>query len=71
MRTRVDRGRTFLPLCECGWRGLPALTHEEALRQARHHEQRAHPGHIHARDALDSWRKRHAHDSSSVPHPGA
>lgn len=44
MRVRVDvGGSTWLPLCPCGWRGLPALDRREALQQARHHEQRAHP----------------------------
>ncbi len=45
MRVRVDVGAvSFLPICPCGWRGLPGLDRTEALRQARHHELRAHPG---------------------------
>lgn len=45
MRVSVDvGGRTWLPLCPCGWRGLPALSRSEALNEARHHEMRAHPG---------------------------
>lgn len=45
MRVRVDvGGGTFLPICPCGWRGLPGTTRSESLREARRHEQRAHPG---------------------------
>jgi len=45
MRVRVDvGGGTWLPLCPCGWRGLPCLSRSEALHEARRHEQRAHPG---------------------------
>lgn len=45
MRVRVDVGaRSYLPLCPCGWRGQPDLDRSAALHQARHHEQRAHPG---------------------------
>lgn len=45
MRVRIDvGGGTWLPLCPCGWRGLPGLDRREALQQARHHELRAHPG---------------------------
>lgn len=54
----VDRGRTFLPMCSCGWRGLPDLDHEAALMQARHHELRAHPGHDSAERALWQYRRR-------------
>lgn len=59
MKVRVDRGGcTFLPLCECGWRGLPDTTHSGALQQARHHEMRAHPGHRNAEQALDAYKRR-------------
>ncbi|WP_156532968.1 hypothetical protein [Cellulosimicrobium sp. I38E] len=45
MRVRVDvGGGSFLALCPCGWRGLPDLDRLAALREARHHELRAHPG---------------------------
>lgn len=53
MKVRIDRGaRTFLPLCACGWRGLPATSHAEALHEARHHERRAHPGDLNAAKML-------------------
>ena len=59
MRVTVDAGAgSHLPLCGCGWRGLPAQDHGEALRQARHHEMRAHPGHDDARRSLASHRRR-------------
>lgn len=59
MQTQIDRGaRTFLPLCGCGWRGLPATSHGEALHEARHHELRAHPGDLHTAKALDNHRRR-------------
>ncbi len=52
MRIRVDRSAvSFLPICACGWRGLPAISHGDALRDARQHELRAHPGEEHARNA--------------------
>lgn len=58
-KVRVDGGgTTFLPLCACGWRGLPDTTHGGALGQARHHERRAHPGDQHAAKALDNHRRR-------------
>lgn len=61
MRVRVDGGgRTFLPICACGWRGLPGITHGEALREARTHERRAHPGDDQAAQALAKHRSRHA-----------
>lgn len=45
MRVKVDVGAgSFLPVCPCGWRGLPGLDRSDALGQARHHERRAHPG---------------------------
>lgn len=62
MQVRVDAGAaSFLPLCACGWRGLPGLSHGEALRQARHHELRAHVGDDDARRALAAHRRRQAH----------
>lgn len=58
-RVRVDVGGcTYLPICECGWRGMPGLAHDEALRQAVHHERRAHPGELNAVQALDAWTRR-------------
>ena len=58
MRVRVDvGGGSFMPMCWCGWRGLPALEHGQALRDARHHELRAHPGH---KDALYALRRHQA-----------
>lgn len=63
MRLRIDSSATtHVPICACGWRGMPAMTRLEALSQARHHEMRAHPGHHHARLY---WRRaqRHADDS--------
>lgn len=60
MRIRVDAGAgSFLSLCACGWRGMPVLSHGEALRQVRHHEQRAHVGHDNARRAVSAHRRRH------------
>lgn len=60
MRVRVDAGEcTFVAVCRCGWRGL-ALSHELALRAARVHELRAHPGEHHASDSLAKYRTRHA-----------
>ena len=46
MSFKIDRGGcTFLPICNtCGWRGLPATSPDEAWREARHHEMRAHEG---------------------------
>lgn len=45
-RAKVDvGGGTWLPLCTCcTWRGMPDVDRASALRQARHHELRAHPG---------------------------
>lgn len=60
MRIHVDASScTFLPMCECGWRGLPAASHERALTQVSEHEQQAHPGDRHARRALSAYRWRH------------
>lgn len=61
-RTKIDSGgRTFLPICtECGWRGLPAMSHGEALNEARHHELRAHPGDKQTLNAITAHRSRHA-----------
>jgi hypothetical protein len=44
MRVKIDSGGTHLPLCPCGWRGLPSTSRADALHEARHHELRAHPG---------------------------
>ena len=60
MRIHVDASScTFLPMCECGWRGLPAASHERALTQVSEHERYAHPGDRHARRALSAYRWRH------------
>lgn len=61
MRVRIDSGgRTYLPICECGWRGLPSMSHAQALEEARAHELRAHPGDKQALRALVAARARHA-----------
>ncbi len=59
-KTRVDAGgATFLPICtDCGWRGLPETSHGGALLEARHHEQRAHPGDNATLKALVEHRRR-------------
>ncbi len=45
MHVKVDvGGGSWLPVCRCGWRGLPGLSRLEALNEARRHEVRAHPG---------------------------
>lgn len=49
----VDRSaRTFLALCECGWRSDICTSHLEALTDAVRHEHRAHAGEENAREAL-------------------
>lgn len=59
MKVKIDRSSvTFLALCECGWRGDPRLSHGEALQEAIAHENRAHPGHSHAAQALHAYVKR-------------
>lgn len=61
MRIKIDAGGcTFLPLCACGWRGLPMPDRGSALRAAHHHELRAHPGDQNAGKMLDNHRRRHA-----------
>lgn len=35
--TRLDSGRTHLPLCSCGWRGIPTIRLEDAKRQLTDH----------------------------------
>lgn len=61
MPFKIDAGGcTFLPLCtSCGWRGLPMPDRSSALRSARHHEMRAHPGELHAAKMLDNQTRRH------------
>lgn len=55
MRVKIDvGGSTFLPLCACGWRGLPRTDRVAASRDARHHELRAHEGDKHALRALNN-----------------
>lgn len=59
MRVKIDAGgRTYLPLCACGWRGLPAMDRGSALNEARHHERRAHPGDLDAAQALSQYGRR-------------
>ncbi len=68
-RIKVDiGGGTFLPVCLTCQRpcGLPDTTHEGALRQARHHELRAHPGENHAYDSLKAYRRRHGAPNDSM-----
>lgn len=56
---RIDAGgRTFLPICACGWRGLPQDDRGAARLAGRHHEQRAHPGDKQALRALNNQRAR-------------
>ncbi len=61
-RTKIDvGGGSFLPICTaCGWRGLPETDHGGALREARHHELRAHPGDKDTLRAMNNHRARHA-----------
>lgn len=50
---------TYVAICrECGARTLPALSREEALHEARHHELRAHPGDLQTAQALAQHRAR-------------
>lgn len=44
MNFNIDPGRTYLPICECGWRGLPELSYMDALKAVRRHETDTHPG---------------------------
>lgn len=61
MKIKVDASaKTYLPICACGWRGLPGLTHGDALNQARRHEARAHPGDHDAHRALNNYKHRRA-----------
>lgn len=66
MKITIDSGATFLAVCACGWRGLPTSTRATALRQAVHHEQRAHPADRNAWRALYEHRNRHAGGSSDT-----
>lgn len=55
---KVDvSGFSALAVCLCGWRGL-ADDRLGALRQARHHELRAHSGSRAALDALRQYETR-------------
>lgn len=61
MRITVDASAcTYLPICVCGWRGLPAATRGGALAMGRAHELRAHPGDKNALRALNAYKHRHA-----------
>lgn len=56
MRVRIDASaRTFVVVCDCGWRGL-GMSRADAWDQARRHELRAHPGH----EDTTTARARHA-----------
>lgn len=45
MRYRIDSTHTdHLPICECGWRGDPAMSRLEALAMLTRHQHRAHNG---------------------------
>ena len=58
-RIRIDAGgRTFMPVCECGWRGLPEDDRLTARRVGARHEARCHPGEKQARNALNMSRRR-------------
>ena len=58
-KTRCDCSRTHLAIClACGWRGLPTGDHISAMRMARHHELRAHPGDKDALRALNNAKTR-------------
>lgn len=57
---KVDTsGCSAVAVCVCGWRGL-AGDRLEAMRAARHHELRAHPGSRIVLDLLRQLERRHA-----------
>jgi len=58
MATRIDSGATHLPLCDCGWRGLPTRDRSGAHRQCIEHERRAHPGDFQAVRAWNNYATR-------------
>lgn len=51
---------SYLPMCECGWRGLPERSRLDALKSARAHEQRAHFGTRQTAKQLEQYARRHA-----------
>lgn len=51
-------GTTFLPVCACGWRGMPEPDRSAARLAGRHHEARAHPGEKDALRAYNNQRRR-------------
>lgn len=62
-RQYVDAGRgsaTFLPLCECGWRGDPVTLRSRAWAQARTHALRVHADTAQADRALRAAQTREA-----------
>lgn len=64
MRVKIDASAvTVVPICECGWRGLPSRDRSAALHEARHHEMRAHPGDRAVARQLDQHHRRHAAES--------
>lgn len=58
MNYSIDAGRTFLPVCACGWRGDPVLTRIKALELLKAHEERAHYG---DQDVADMLRRERQH----------
>jgi hypothetical protein len=45
MKQNVDKGAcSFLPMCDCGWRGQIATTRETAWAVAHKHALNEHPG---------------------------
>lgn len=59
MKTTIDSSdKTFLPICACGWRGLPTITRSDAWAAARAHELRAHEADHDVQRAINAaaWR---------------
>ena len=58
-RISLDSGPvTHLPICSCGWRGLPTTTRQTAWSQGAAHEAACHPCVNQAAAALYSWIRR-------------
>lgn len=57
MHFNIDAGRTFLPICDCGWRGNPELTYMTALQEVHKHERNVHPGDRDVQDRLYKTRR--------------
>lgn len=61
-RVRIDAGgSTFMPICECGWRGLPEDDRTTARQAGRRHELGTHPG---EKDALRAYNNQRHRDAS-------